>query len=527
MGAGAGKTRPIRTPFVVRLPTGMRIRTRLRVSTADEQALRELGKYLGQLANGDLAARCHLGAGDADRARRKRALTSRSSSRWAGAITRTSNDQWACGYRNLTANAATLRRSTRIIEQRLRAPVGGREGGVRGYSTRAERWNKQRRLQILNHRLAAAEERLQAGQISVVRGGRHLARLRHNLEGTALSEPEWRGIWEARRLFLCADGEADKAWGNETIRVHPDEHWLEVKLPAALSHLSNRPHGRYRLSCPAVFSYRVPDWRAQIENGAVRYDILFSPDRNRWYLDASWTYSHKELPTTDEATASGVVSVDFNWAHLACWIIDRDGNPSGSPHSISFASTSPSSSALDGRIRSAVSEIISLAQARGCQAVAIEDLNFDDLRTGGRERHGRGRRGKQRRRMIAGMPTRRFRTRLVQMCANRGLWVVAVDPAYTSRWGRAHWLAPLQDTLEMPSAFITRRRWSSEDAQLDTELDGDRTSPQATGGSPPRRAVGQVQLGPGAYKNLVNPTPTLQRENDASDRHRRTELVRD
>jgi IS605 OrfB family transposase len=446
MGAGQGKIRPIVTPFVVPPPAGRRIRTRLRVSAADEHALRELGKYLGRLANADLAARCRAGTGDTDRAKRKRDLTGRSSSRWAGTITRTSNDQWESAYRNLTADICKLRQSTRIIEQRLRVPVGGRKSSVRGYSTQAERWNKQRRLQALKHRLAQAEDRLKNGRVSVIRGGRRLAKLRHNLQAAELSESQWRRMWEARRSFLCADGEADKAWGNETIRVHPDEHWLEVKLPPDLLHLANRPHGRYRFSCPAVFSYQFPEWRAQVESGAVRYDIFYAPDRNRWYLDASWTYSSHLLPSVDDATARGVVAADLNSGHLACWIVDRDGNPSGSPHSISYGPPSASSGSLtlDGHIRSAVSEIISLARSRGCQAIAIENLNFDDLRAGGHEKHGRGRRGKQRRRMIAGMPTRRFRDRLVQMCANQGLWVVAVDPAYTSRWGGEYWLKSLQ-----------------------------------------------------------------------------------
>ncbi len=31
------------------------------------------------------------------------------------------------------------------------------------------------------------------------------------------------------------------------------------------------------------------------------------------------------------------------------------------------------------------------------------------------------------------------------MTSNAGLAVIVVDPAYTSRWGREHWLAPLQD----------------------------------------------------------------------------------
>src|ERR1017187_9634730 len=30
------------------------------------------------------------------------------------------------------------------------------------------------------------------------------------------------------------------------------------------------------------------------------------------------------------------------------------------------------------------------------------------------------------------------------MGANAGISVIAVDPAYTSRWGREHWLAPLR-----------------------------------------------------------------------------------
>lgn len=48
-----------------------------------------------------------------------------------------------------------------------------------------------------------------------------------------MSETAWRDRWDAARWFLTADGEADKAWGNETIRWHPEEGWLEVKLPAA------------------------------------------------------------------------------------------------------------------------------------------------------------------------------------------------------------------------------------------------------------------------------------------------------
>lgn len=55
-------------------------------------------------------------------------------------------------------------------------------GAVHGYATRAERYAKQRRLQRLEAELVEVEGRLRGARLSVCRGGRRLARLRHNLD---------------------------------------------------------------------------------------------------------------------------------------------------------------------------------------------------------------------------------------------------------------------------------------------------------------------------------------------------------
>jgi hypothetical protein len=65
--------------------------------------------------------------------------------------------------------------------------------------------------------------------VPVTRGGRGLLRKRANLAAAGLTRRQWRTEWEAARLFLTADGEKDKAWGNETLRWHPGERWLKVK----------------------------------------------------------------------------------------------------------------------------------------------------------------------------------------------------------------------------------------------------------------------------------------------------------
>lgn len=438
--------RDISEPFIVAPPTGAGIRDRLRVTEEDARVLCLVGEHLGRLAGRDLAARIALGAGakHTNRTERKRALTGESSSRWAGAITRTTADQWYRALLNLRDERAGLTATIRQITRRLDAPVGGRDGRVRGYATRAERWAKQQRRAKLQARLECVQERIRAGRVSVVRGGRRLANTRHNLAAAALTENRWRARWEAKRLFLTADGDAAVPWGNGTIRVHPDDGWVEVRLPTPLAHLSNTP-GRaptYRLSCRVSFNYRRDAWAAQAATGAVRYDITHDPERDRWYIDASWSSQPTELPSLGELRKYRTLGVDLNADHLACWVIDPDGNPVGPAHVIPFT-LEGDTARRDGLLRAAISAILRIARENDCRSITIENLNFIDSRQTGRETMGRGARGKRFRRTVSGLPTARFRDRLVGMARNTGFVVIAVDPAYTSQWGAQHWQAGL------------------------------------------------------------------------------------
>ena len=135
-----GGLREIAVPFVAAAPAGARVRTRLRVSARDEAVLRAAGSHLGSLAGRDLAARCAQGRLDArgravSRRERKRTLTAGSSSRWAGAITRASEDHWQLATRNLRAEGASLRARVRRVEARAAVAAGGTDGRVRGYPT--------------------------------------------------------------------------------------------------------------------------------------------------------------------------------------------------------------------------------------------------------------------------------------------------------------------------------------------------------------------------------------------------------
>ncbi|GAA1020830.1 transposase [Acrocarpospora pleiomorpha] len=436
------RPRPIAPSFVAPGPSGVSIRDRLKGLTAqDEKVLRLLGAHLGSLASRDLKARCADGlehSADAW-AVRKRELTADSSSRWAGSLTKATHDQWALARRGQAAHIQGLEAGIKTITHRLSLPLGDK-GGTRapgGYRSKGEWFQKTRRLTTLEDRLAGVRADRDAGRVRVTRGGKALMNNRHNLTRAQLTEPQWRERWESARWFLSADGESGKRYGNETIRVTPDGE-VSIKLPAVLAEHANARHGRYVLAAKVSFRHRGTEWADRVEaNRAVAYRIHLDVPRQRWYVDASWTFPLTQTIPMQTALAHGVIGVDTNADHLAAWRLDRHGNPIGRPRRFSY-DLSGTAGHRDAQVRHALSGLLNWAKTCGVAAIAVEDLDFTDSKT--RERHGRKRRFRQ---LISGMPTGKLRARLTSMADATGIAIIAVDPAYTSMWGAQHWQKPM------------------------------------------------------------------------------------
>lgn len=437
-----GGLREVAASFVVPGPSGVAVRTRLKELTgADEEVLRLVGAHLGTLAGRDLKARCRdgLGHGTEAWAVRKRELTPQASARWAGSITKATHDQWALARRCARARIQSLEAGIRTLAHRLSLPVG--EKGTRrapgGYRSRREWHAKARRLRALEDRLARERADWEAGRVRVVRGGKRLARTRHHLSAAQLTVGGWRERWEAARWFLQADGESGKRHGNETIRISPDGE-VSIRLPAPLAGLANAPHGRYVLTGRIRFAHRGQDWADRVAaNRAVAYRIHYDTDRARWYVTASWQIPVSPTVPTSAALAHGVIGVDMNADHLAAWRLDTHGNPTGSPRRF-FYDLTGTADHRDAQVRHALTRLLHWATSCGVKAIAVEDLDFTGEKT--REKHGRRKRFRQ---LISGMPTGRLRARLTSMADATGITVIAVDPAYTSKWGAQHWQKPL------------------------------------------------------------------------------------
>ncbi|MEV0305346.1 IS200/IS605 family accessory protein TnpB-related protein [Streptomyces prasinus] len=437
-----GGLREVAAPFVVPGPSGVAVRTRLvRLTAADEEVLRRVGAHLGTLASRDLKARCHDGLEHDARAWavRKRELTPLSSARWAGAITKATHDQWALARRCALAHLQNLQAGVHMLRHRLSLPLGqkGTRKAPGGYRSRREWHAKARRLRALEDRLARELAGWEAGRVHVVRGGKRLARTRHHLPAAQLTQDRWRARWEAERWFLQADGESGKRYGNETLRIGPGGE-VSIRLPAPLSGLANAPHGRYVLTGRIRFAHRGPEWADRVAaDRAVAYRIHHDPGRGRWYVTASWHKPASPAVPLAAALAGGVIGVDLNADHLAAWRLDVHGNPTGSPRRFCYDLTGGTQH-RDAQVRHALTRLLHWARACGVRAIAVEDLDFTTEKT--REKHGRKKRFRQ---LVSGLPTGRLRARLVSMADRTGITVIAVDPAYTSKWGAQHWQKPL------------------------------------------------------------------------------------
>lgn len=186
--------------------------------------------------------------------------------------------------------------------------------------------------------------------------------------------------------------------------------------------------------------------RAITGGKSASYTITRTPGKAGHYLAAAWAtpapISDVDIDTADTVFAAGpVVGVDLNDGHLAIRRLDMHGNLVGAPERIDI-DLSGSSARRDAQVRHAITRLIHYTRRHGIDTIAVEDLDFADARTAGRETMGRGKRGKRFRKSVAEIPTAVFRNRLAAQAAAAGIALLAVNPAYSSAWGDQHWRKP-------------------------------------------------------------------------------------
>ncbi len=229
---------------VVAPPVGVSTRTRLRVGGQELAVLAATVEHTTALRNADLAAALR----GEKRAEPRKRLGDLAHTRLLDTMTADTNALVATRRRNLRSERAHLVAALGVLDRRLAAPTRdscghAALGGARptrrkpcpecrdGYPTRAERYQKTRRRQVLAARLTDVQERLATGRLSLLPGGRHRARTRLHLEQAGMSEQDWRDEWVTSRAWCAAAGSTGEHGGNRVFKLDPATGTLTVTVP--------------------------------------------------------------------------------------------------------------------------------------------------------------------------------------------------------------------------------------------------------------------------------------------------------
>ena len=281
---------------------------------------------------------------------------------------------------------------------RLRARLGALE---RKRDADGKRASKRRRNAVATRK---AETRLAQVEKELAGRPRHCFGGRYRLRKGELSE--WRESRAGNALFA---GETGKAFGNEVARWNAGR--LELKLPGGLGAVvleEVRFAEKVERDLQRCVEVRTPvSWRVKLlSKGKVQLCV---------------TVEESE-PALAPEQGGGVLAVDLNADHLAVARVSGDGRLLGVWRRNLEADRDS--------VQQAARWVVGLAAELGVSVVA-EDLEFRKKKAWLREY------GKRFAGILSGFRTRQVMAALERQCCRRGVELIVVDPAWTTRIPRA------------------------------------------------------------------------------------------
>jgi IS605 OrfB family transposase len=439
-------------------------KTKLVVNKQEAKDLKIMGEYL----HSEYAKDFNNTMQGESRTTRKKALTVNTSSRWAGSITRVSQDQYELAGRN---NQACLNQYTSElggVEKQL-AKLASQEKSKlasQGKSKHAVK-HKQFDLQKEKHRLETLiikrRKHEEQNHYPTVLGGSKLFKKVCN------GNEQAKTSWSERRLFLTADGESGAPCGNQTIKINKQDQ-LVIKIPKGLqTEYPGQSH--YQLKAPVILHQGEKYIRAHIAGDlAVSYTIRL--ENGVWLLfinlDIARTCVSSPHPTSkDDQKATSkddqhsnnkyTLGVDLNADHLAAWRIDQYGNPVGEPKAFHFA-TAGSSTHSQAQVLHALDQLFHYCKRTQVHTIALEDLQGF---TGAKSRNSNSK-GKRFRRLVSNMPVALIQARLRDKAYSQNIKIIRVNPAYTSQLAKKYWLSrnpnKTSRNIHFAAAIVIARR---------------------------------------------------------------------
>jgi IS605 OrfB family transposase len=259
---------------------------------------------------------------------------------------------------------------------------------------------------------------------------------------------EWKRKWSDKRsnhFYLV--GSHEELMGNQSctfqhVRWNGSAGGLSGILRVRLPNSSDQKH----LMVPVVFRHRASDLHQALLLGKQPISFRFLRRENgSWYVQAT---TEAEIVPAKTSRRNGTISVDLNPDCLACIRLDGAGNKVDQwviPLRLRGLSTGQRKN-LMGR---AITRIVLKAEDFSCP-ISIEDLDFTAKK--------KVLRGRNCNRMLSSFAYQQFHQNTASACARRGVELLRVNPAYTSKIGRVKYAKGYGLSAHLAAALVIGRR---------------------------------------------------------------------
>ena len=231
-------------------------------------------------------------------------------------------------------------------------------------------------------------------------------------------------------------GSKDETMGNQACQW--DGNQIKIRVPRCLE----PRFGKYVTSEIGDFPRKV---NRLPELGAKTWQ--FYRKAKKWCVTVQFT----PLPVKriSRHSAYGAIGIDMNPGSIGWAYVDRDGNLKA--HGKIPLQMGLPSGKQDAQIVDACLQLVNLAKLYACPVVC-EELDFSKKKTQLREK------GRQYARMLSGWAYSRFYELLNSTLSNRGVYWMAVNPAYSSLIGLVKYLKMYGLGSDEAAALVVARR---------------------------------------------------------------------
>lgn len=228
----------------------------------------------------------------------------------------------------------------------------------------------------------------------------------------------------------------DESFGNQVCRW--DGNIIKIRVPGCLE----PRFGKYVQTKLGNFDRKI---NRLPEDGAKTWH--FFRKHNKW--NAAVKFTPKPVESVSRHSAYGCIGIDMNPGSIGWAYVDKDGNLKS--HGQILLQMGLPSGKQDAQIVKACLQLARLAKTFACPIIC-EELDFSTKKEQLRER------GRKYARMLSGWAYSRFYQLLDSISSNRGIYLMKVNPAYTSLIGMVKYARQYGLSSDCAAAIAIARR---------------------------------------------------------------------